>query len=279
MLCVGWLGLGRVLLAAVCCRAAAPEPWLRALCQSLTPQTVRVRWMVSRQVARAVSFGLLRPSIVLPEAFCQPDRADRLQHVLVHELAHLAQRDAAGQTLFNLAFPLLYFHPLYWWLRGQAHLAAELLADDRAVQGAPRESYVRALVDLAAEPVRPRLTRLTYHGMSSSPKQFYRRMQMLLQRNQVLASRCSWRWRTATLAACAAVLVVACAAAGVRPAQAADAKSSEEIDRLKKAAETLQSEKEALEKQLQQLRPKRNRPTRKKLNPSPIRRNCSRCTT
>ena len=55
----------------------------------------------------------------------------------------------AGNLLFELAFPLLFFHPLYWWLRAEVRMAAELVADDWAAGQTGKEVYVAELVALA----------------------------------------------------------------------------------------------------------------------------------
>ncbi len=93
-----------------------------------------------------MSFGVLQPTIVLPLPECRSENIARLRHVLRHELAHLYRRDALGNLVFNFAFPLLYFHPCFWWVRSRVRTAAEVIADDLASRDVPREEYVRELI-------------------------------------------------------------------------------------------------------------------------------------
>ncbi len=234
--CVVWLAIGRLLLLRLCWLASRPAPWLAGLLEKvLPPRQRRPRLLVSARSGRALSFGLRRPTIVLPQGVCSPGHAAVLRHLLAHEMAHLRRRDALGQVVFNLAFPVLYFHPLYWRIRSGALLAAEMIADDEAAGRAAKESYVDALVALARER-RPRMAALGYHGLFASPSQFYRRMKMLIARKDRLASRCSWRWRL--IFPVLGVLAVAALAAtlGARPAPAQKSDASPKDSALTKPA-------------------------------------------
>jgi len=251
--CAGWLVLGRVLLARMQWSARPPEAWVSQLCQEMGLRRRRApRVLVSSRTARALCFGLWRPTIVLPEAACRPEHRDALRHVLRHEMAHLRQGDAWGQVLFNLALPLLYVHPLYWWVRVRANLAAELVADDQAASASVKESYVDALIGLARQCGGPRRVCWSSHGMSSSPSQFYRRMQMLLSRDNRLAWQCSWRWRLIYPAACILVVALLGCTLGVRPLPAQEPDAVQRLERqvaeLKSQLDALRSEDESLRK-------------------------------
>jgi hypothetical protein len=144
----------------------------------------------------------------------------QLRSVLLHELGHVVQRDAWGNLLFCLAFPLLYWHPLYWLLRSRARLAAELVADDWAAQHTGKEAYVEQLVALAGSLGSGSIRLLGATGVVSSPSQFYRRMEMLLKRETQLATTPSAAWRCTMLGSSAAIVVLAALLAGVRPTPA-----------------------------------------------------------
>ena len=191
--------------------------------------------------------------IVLPECICSEEHAIALRCVLRHELTHVARRDALGQLLFNLAFPLFYFHPLYWWLRSRVHLAAELIADDQAVDGEAKPCYVRALIDLARRR-ELRLACLSSQGLFGSPSQFFRRMQMLLATKTRLDARCSRRWRWLYSAACVVAVGLAASVLGVPPAQAQNGPNDEEVTRAKQQAETLRKENDGLRSELAALK-------------------------
>ena len=93
------------------------------------PASVRV--LTRARCSRPMSWGVFQPTIVLPESLCRRENGTQLRMLLLHELAHVMRHDAWGNAMLNLALPVLYLHPLYWWLRGRVRMAAELIADPK----------------------------------------------------------------------------------------------------------------------------------------------------
>src|SRR5262249_8432124 len=118
---------------------ARPAPAsVRLLFSTLTARKRRPRLLVSDKVGVPISFGLLRPTIVLPEVVCEGCDEESLRWVLSHELTHLRRGDAVTSLLFGLARVLFYVLPWYWWLRRQVRLCQEYVADAAATeQGEP----------------------------------------------------------------------------------------------------------------------------------------------
>ena len=194
---------------------------------------------------------------MLPAALCEPEQQAALRHVLHHELAHLAQRDARGRARFALALPLFYFHPLYWWLRGRAELAAELVADDLAARRSDRRAYARALIGVSERGGSEWPAPFGAASMLRSQSEFYRRMKMLLQRDSRLSTRRSRVSRAVQRVAAVALVGVSAAAIGVPqlPAQdPAGGSSTRELvrerDRLRAEIATLRAEVRSLRRAL-----------------------------
>ncbi|HEY2037703.1 MAG TPA: M56 family metallopeptidase, partial [Steroidobacteraceae bacterium] len=229
--CAAWLVLGHVLLWRITRRARRPKPWLldlfRGACKAVGVRQARV--LVVYAPLRPVSCGLIRPTVLLGTDDCLPSNRPRLRQVLLHEAAHLRQRDAWGNALFNLAMPLLYFHPLYWVLRSGASLAREMVADDIAAASTSRAAYAADLLELARTRSGYRPAPIAAIGIFRSPSHFYRRMHMLMQRNIRLENRCSAAWKLASGVACAGVLFAASATLGVRRAEAQESPKPTEI--------------------------------------------------
>lgn len=266
--CMAWLMLGRLLLVLLVWSGTAPEPWLRRLVESLPnpARTGRVRLVISTHCRRAMSFGVWRPTIVLPGEACRPESSERLRHVLLHELAHVHKRDALGLGLFNLALPLVYWNPLYWWIRTPTRLTAELIADDWAAGHCDKEHYVRDLIALIKNYNRPRLRPLAGIGMFASRTQFYRRMKMLIERDKPLAAQCSKPWRVALSVLFLFTLALFTGTAGVRPSNAqasseepniqasSENESQKSSEDAKAIIAKLRKERNALRKELQELK-------------------------
>lgn len=235
--CLAWLLLGHVLLARMIRRSRSPEPWLAELFAAVAREcgVVRARLRIHPHDIRPLSCGLLRQTILVGADIAVAGNTARLRQVLRHELAHLAQHDAWGNALFNVAFPLLYVHPLYWWLRSRAFLARELIADDRAAAATGRVTYAADLLSLAKACRAPGRGPLGAVAMFHFTTDLYRRILMLVQQREALQIRCSGSWRAGWLAASAAVFVLACGTLGLRPVAA---QVSESRDQDVKATET-----------------------------------------
>ena len=232
--CGAWLALGACLLGRIVRGGSPPPEWLREQFAGLWEgRRPPARLLVSGRSRRPVSCGMFRPTILLPAGAVDPANASQLRQVLLHELGHVRQRDAWGNALFNLALPVLYFHPLYWLARREAHLARELIADDWAATRSGKAQYVEELVALARSTLGRGPTATgswTSLGLFHSPSHFYRRMHMLIERNEPLATSCSRPWRAGTAAAFALGLVVAAGLIGHQPARAQVAGNGDTAD-------------------------------------------------
>lgn len=220
VLCTAWLLIGQWWLSRIHRSRLQMEPWLSQLFDRVVPYDThrRLRLIVSDRCSRALSWGIWRPTVVLPVSLCRPENESQIETVLLHELGHVAQRDAWSNLLICLTLPVLYPHPVFWWLRIQMRLSAELLADDWAAQQTGKTEYVEELVALAKVTTGRGILLPGVTGVFSSPSQFYRRMNMLLTREEPLATRPSRAWRCLSLGLCAGTVVLATALAGIHPA-------------------------------------------------------------
>lgn len=219
-LCAAWLALGQAILLRLRRQGCPPEPWLADVYQTLARSHAAptARLIVTENCGRAMSWGVWRPVILMPHALCRRTNLEQVRTILLHELGHVTQRDAWGNLLICLCLPVLYFHPLFWWLRVQIRLSAELIADDWAARQTGKEAYVEELVALAKVTAGRGMLLPGVTGVLSSPSQFYRRMNMLLTREEPLLTRPSMRWRVALFGSWTAAVIVAASLAGMRPA-------------------------------------------------------------
>jgi len=103
---------------------------------------------VSPQVEGPVTFGWLRPVILLPESFLR-STPEVQTAVLTHELIHIERRDWLWTVGEELVRGLLWFHPAMHWLIGEIQLAREQVVDRQVVERiGSREAYLRALVEI-----------------------------------------------------------------------------------------------------------------------------------
>jgi Zn-dependent protease with chaperone function len=247
VMCAGWLVVGRVVLWWMIRRSrGAPVKVLRVLegmmvgdrfgwaeesgaarvslrstrsAPAWFERTRVPRVWVTPRLARPVTLGVWRPVILLPESLLGAESGGQLRQVLLHELGHIRQGDGWGNLLFCVGLPVLYWNPLYWWVRRCSTLLRELVADDWASRADGKEAYVTGLVALARTRVAGWTGAAGVIGVVRNQSDFYRRMRMLLERQNPLAMGCSGRFRAALAVGALAVVVGMGATVGVTPAR------------------------------------------------------------
>ncbi len=159
VLAVSGLLLARLLLAVWRLTALyagslpAPQDWLELFDELRGRLKVRqtVRLGISKAVAVPVTFGWLRPVVLLPEAARGWEDA-QLREALLHELAHVRRHDWPLQMIARAARALHWFNPLVWLLSRRLLLEAELACDDQVLRaGTGPAGYAGRLVALARE--------------------------------------------------------------------------------------------------------------------------------
>jgi TonB family protein len=115
-------------------------PWARAACPRVS---------VSSEVAGPVTFGFLRPAILLPARWLNLGPVQR-DAVVCHEFLHVRRKDWLFHMAEEVIRALLWFHPAIWWLTGEIRLVREQVVDRQVARltGSTR-SYVEVLLVFA----------------------------------------------------------------------------------------------------------------------------------
>ncbi|HLK20798.1 MAG TPA: M56 family metallopeptidase [Bryobacteraceae bacterium] len=168
---------------------------------------------VSTEVAGPVTFGFLRPVILLPQT-CLTDES-----VACHELVHIRRRDWIFTVIEECILSIFWFHPAMWWMVSEIQLAREEAVDREVVALLnSRDQYLESLLAQASSRA----------GFDLAPASPFLRKRHLQKRVAALLKEISMsKFRlTSSLAAFAAVLTLT-AWLGVRsfPLQAAPQES------------------------------------------------------
>lgn len=111
-----------------------------------------VRACVSDEIEVAATWGFRHPVLLLPAA-AETWPADRLEMVLLHELAHVRRADYPTHLLAQLACAAYWPHPGVWLAAHRARLEQERACDDEVLaRGVSPHEYARLLVDIARGP-------------------------------------------------------------------------------------------------------------------------------
>jgi len=242
-LTAAWFFAGRMRAWHVLRRAAEATHGCAMMAELCREAGIRhvVRVRESKAVPMALTWGMLRPSVVLPlEA--REWSAGRLRTVLLHELMHIKRRDLPAQGIAQAACCLYWFHPLAWLAARQLKLERERACDDAVVLGGvPAADYAGHLTDLARALASKRgwlagaVTMAERSGLES-------RVRALLDGRR---DRRPLNWRAAAAIGAASVVVLACSAvttAYARPAQTAQVSAIEAAQAVPDAAAQAQAE-------------------------------------
>jgi beta-lactamase regulating signal transducer with metallopeptidase domain len=136
---------------------------------------------LSMSQAGPITWGFLRPVILLPKNSVSWSR-ERLQAVLLHELAHVRRRDSLTRALSLVACALYWPNPLIWVGARLLRREAEIAADDAVLAfGIKPSAYAGELLRLAAE---FRGQRVAFSGVSMAGSALEARVKSVLAPNQ-----------------------------------------------------------------------------------------------
>jgi len=128
-------------------RTVTAPAWTRVLAR-LAPGR-RPKLVASSAVGAPLSWGVPPGVVLIGEA--QLARPNTARAVLAHELAHLRRGDWVFLILSRVALGLFWFNPLVWAVHAALSARSEEAADAVALGEVDRNTYARALVDLASD--------------------------------------------------------------------------------------------------------------------------------
>ena len=128
---------------------AQQQQLLKSLCNRLTVKRP-VNLLVSKEIATPISFGWWPPCILLHENVAN----DRLEFILLHELAHLQRTDWLINLLVHAIGIPFFFHPLFYLVRKRLADVREQICDGWVIQTTgKRADYAQCLVDMLDQSV------------------------------------------------------------------------------------------------------------------------------
>lgn len=114
-----------------------------------------VRWQLRLRTAPGnegpVTWGIFKSTVLLPKSSVRWSR-DRLEAVLLHEVAHVRRRDSLARLIALIACAFYWPNPFVWTAAARMRREAEIAADDAVLTSGVRAStYAEQLVGLARE--------------------------------------------------------------------------------------------------------------------------------
>ena len=162
--------------------------------------------LVSNSVSAPISFGCLRPTVVMPESVIAQD--DFAKIAIAHELAHLSRYDSWFNWIQNLLLAIWWYNPMLWVLNGQIRKVREDCCDDIVlVSGLVTDcQYSDSLVEIAKLSSKDDYSDRLQTAFSMAQHPLEKRLLRIMNSGLPRARRLSWLGVLAVVVLCALCL-------------------------------------------------------------------------
>jgi TonB family protein len=143
---LAWIGVGMIRLRRMGGRATEAAGGFEDL-QTAIGAAAPILW--SPEVRHPVTFGMLKPVVLLPVALKTADLPAQ-RAVVAHELHHVKRRDWGWVVAEEMIRSAFWFHPAMWWLVSRVQLARETVVDELSILATnARRTYLDTLLAFA----------------------------------------------------------------------------------------------------------------------------------
>jgi beta-lactamase regulating signal transducer with metallopeptidase domain len=164
----------------------APKDWqlqLRRLCAS-NGVGRHPRLLVSSAAAAPMSLGFLDPAIVIPQALLETLSHAEVEHIVLHELAHLRRRDDWSNLAQKLIEALLPIQPALYWIGHKLSLEREIACDDWVIAATGTAKPYAASLTKVAELSQWERAGILAAGAAGDRSQLFQRVHHMLHRTR-----------------------------------------------------------------------------------------------
>jgi beta-lactamase regulating signal transducer with metallopeptidase domain len=169
----------------------APDDWqLRSqrLC-AINGIYRQPRLLVSTHIAGPMSLGFLSSAIVIPQTLFDTLSHSELEHIVLHELAHLYRRDDWSNLLQKLIEAVLPIQPAVYWIGRQLSLEREMACDDWVIAATGTPNPYAAALTKVAEISQWQRAGVLAAGAAGSRSQLFRRIRQMLDQTRNAAPK------------------------------------------------------------------------------------------
>ncbi len=121
------------------------------LCDELSMKiglSKHVRIFESLHIDVPLVVGHIKPYILLPVGAMMHLSPLELEAVILHELSHIKRNDFIANILLMFTEVVLFYHPVFWWLKKKINEERENRCDDVVISHVPPHNYAKALLKM-----------------------------------------------------------------------------------------------------------------------------------
>jgi bla regulator protein blaR1 len=93
-----------------------------------------VRLLSSIHIDMPLTYGILKPVILVPSALFLQLNPAQLEAIITHELAHVKRHDYLINLLQSMLEVVFFFHPVFWWINKEIKEQRENACDELAIR-------------------------------------------------------------------------------------------------------------------------------------------------
>ncbi|HEX4320820.1 MAG TPA: M56 family metallopeptidase [Acidobacteriaceae bacterium] len=164
--------------------------------------------LVSSHIAAPMSLGFLNPAILIPRALLDTLSDSELEHVVLHELAHLHRRDDWTNLAEKLLHAILPIHPAVYWIGHRMSIEREMACDDWVIAATGMATPYAASLTRVAELSQWSRAGILAAGATGNRSQLFSRVHHMLDRTRNAAPKLAFGPLGAAIAA-AGILIYA----------------------------------------------------------------------
>ncbi len=193
-----------------------PREWQLQLTRLSRINGVRrkTQLLVSTRIAAPMSLGFLHPAILIPQTLLDTLSNAELEHVVLHELAHLRRRDDWTNLAQKFIAAILPIQPALYWIGHRMSIEREMACDDWVIAATGTAKPYAASLTKVAELTQWRRADILAAGATGNRSQLFTRIHNMLNETRNAAPKLALAPLAAAIAAAATLICI-----GVRAPQ------------------------------------------------------------
>lgn len=111
-------------------------------CRHITGIKTKTSFRSSAFLQSPVSFGIIRPCVIVPIRLVSEHNIDEIRYILLHELHHCKCKDSIVNYIICLTGIIYWFHPIIWYIKKEICTDREIACDTAVLNKLNPEEYL-----------------------------------------------------------------------------------------------------------------------------------------
>jgi beta-lactamase regulating signal transducer with metallopeptidase domain len=188
----------------------APPEWQMQLARLRRTNGIgrQTQVLISSGIAAPMSLGFIHPAILVPRTLLDTLSNAELEHVVLHELAHLRRGDDWTNLAEKLITAIVPIHPAVYWIGRRMSIEREMACDDWVIAATGTAKPYAASLAKVAELTQWRGADILAAGATGNRSQLFARVHNMLNETRNAAPKLALGPLVAAIAAAGTLIYV-----------------------------------------------------------------------